>query len=155
MAAPLSTTLLFAKFMGRERATPLAGPALHYHKRTAEGCELQPEQRRGGREGGGKVDLIWRRKHSDALFMSGANTDTSFCISKVDAMQMQTAIYVTHLSSLNVERDWLKSTKTGVRKAFNLSFRLHFQCLLIARLEINTCNEVQSGLQVSLLHTRL
>ena len=82
--------------------------------------------------------------------MSGANTDTSFCISKVDAMQMQTAIYVTHLSSLNVERDWLKSTKTGVRKAFNLSFRLHFQCLLIARLEINTCNEVQSGLQVSL-----
>ena len=52
MAAPLSTALLVAKFMGRERATPLAGAALHYHKRTAEGCEW----RRGTEEGGSDLE---------------------------------------------------------------------------------------------------
>ena len=44
-----------AIFMGRERATPLAGAALHYHKRTAEGCERAAN-------GEGREDLIWRRK---------------------------------------------------------------------------------------------
>ena len=58
MAAPLSTALLVAKFMGRERATPLAGAALHYHKRTAEGCEWRPERGRRGekREGGSDLE---------------------------------------------------------------------------------------------------
>ena len=73
MAEPLSTTLLVSNFMGRERATPLAGAALHYHKRTAEGCEQPAEQ---GREEGRRWGSDLETKHSDALFMSGANTDT-------------------------------------------------------------------------------
>ena len=66
-----------------------------------------------GRERGGG-DLIWRRKHSYALFMSGANTEQHL-IFNGGIRQMQTAtVYVTHLSSLNVERDGSKCTKTKV-----------------------------------------
>ena len=72
MAAPLSTTLLVTNFMGRERAPPLAGGALHYHKRTAEGCVLATGAGRGPRS-----EL--ETEHSHALFMlvlfSGASTD--------------------------------------------------------------------------------
>ena len=95
MAAPLSTALLVAKFMGRERATPLAGAALHYHKRTAEGCEW----RRGTEEGGsdlerktlerdGRIIYVWRKYGHSILHLKGG------CSGDADG-----TIYVTHLPS--------------------------------------------------------
>ena len=79
------------------------------------------------------------RGFSRAAYGMGCAQSTS------DPRKLTDSVYVTHLSSLNVEREGSKCTKTGDRGAFTLNSMLSFQCCF-TNLWSSLCGSSRLGL---------